>query len=99
MLKAVLSRYDFAVEEFGRPVSFIIYDEDLEEFDTDDFDVFMQMSTEEGEVITEIESEDKEEFVFTDKLRPDRIGLHRIRFKLVKEGSEIYTDRIRVVVV
>lgn len=97
MLKATLDRYNFAAGEFGRIVTYKIYNEDTQPFNLTDYTVTLigaiQLAT-----TPDVGSGGTGTFVFTSSTNLTSKGKRQLRFLLERSGEKSYSRRISVLV-
>lgn len=104
MYNLVLDRYDFVTGEFGRNISYKIYDESLAAVDLSSYTLYAELLNYElnQECVVTVGTgavNGQGTFAFTSSINPSVEGLHWIRFRLEKSGTKIWTKKVKVVVV
>lgn len=107
MLIPVLSRYDFARGEYGRTISYGIYDESLSAFSLTGYTVYMELRDYDNTVTVveitttpdadQVTNKGKGTFSFTSTKHNTSEGLHWVRFRLEKSGEVTYTRPVKVI--
>lgn len=104
MLKCVLSQYEFGVGDFGKAVTFRLYNEDGSTvFDATDYAVELKVYREGSLYLDEItpswttQNQGVGTFSFTTSKLLDQYGFYEIEFVLTKSGEETSTEPIKIV--